>query len=250
RADVRVVRAFRQRQQRHHLGRTGRVPDRRAGRRVPEVRREAGLHRRPLAKRDDAQRRLDGFGHLVAKRPRMDRPQSAHFVLTLPHIDGDKDMQSWKQLFALAATTFIAGHACAAPGPAEAAELGATLTDIGAIKAANADGSIPAFDPAKAITKPVEPYKPVSPAGGFPYADPFAAEKPLFSITAANMEQHAAKLDDGTKYLLKKYPDYRIDVYPSHRTALLPAWVRERTVKNVARPKLVGDGDGIVDAHA
>src|SRR5438067_5792040 len=159
-------------------------------------------------------------------------------------------MQSWKTLIAFAAAALTTGLANSAPSAAEAAELGATLTDIGAIKAANADGSIPAFDPAKAITKPVEPYKPVSPAGGFPYADPFAAEKPLFSITAANMEQYAAKLDDGTKYLLKKYPDYRVDVYPSHRTGLLPAWVRENTVKNAAKRKLVGDGDGIVDAHA
>jgi len=159
-------------------------------------------------------------------------------------------MQFPKQLIALAASVLIAGQASAAPSSAEAAELGTTLTEIGAVKAGNADGSIPAFDPAKAITKPVEPYKPLSPAGGFPYTDPFASEKPLFSITAANMEQYAARLDDGTKYLLKKYPDYRIDVYPSHRTALMPDWVREGTVKNVARPKLVGDGDGIVDAHA
>jgi hypothetical protein len=158
-------------------------------------------------------------------------------------------MQSWKTLIAFAAalTTSLAN---AAPTAAEAAELGTSLTDIGAVKAGNADGSIPAFDPAKAIVKPVEPYKPVSPAGGFPYTDPFAAEKPLFTITAANMAQYAAKLDDGTRYLLTKYPDYRIDVYPSHRTALLPEWVRENTVKNAARPKLVGDGDGVVDAHA
>ncbi len=159
-------------------------------------------------------------------------------------------MQFSKQLIALAASTLIAAATCAAPTAAEVAELGTTLTDIGAIKAGNADGSIPAFDAAKAITKPVEPYKPVDPQGGFPYTDPFAAEKPLFSITAANMEKYADKLDDGTKYLLKKYPGYRIDVYPTHRTALLPQWVRENTVKNVSRPKLVGDGDGIVDAHA
>jgi hypothetical protein len=159
-------------------------------------------------------------------------------------------MQSWKTLAAFAAAVLTASLANAAPSASEAAELGTTLTDIGAIKAGNADGSIPAYDPAKAIVKPVEPYKPVSPAGGFPYTDPFAAEKPLYSITAANMAQYAARLDDGTKYLLKKLPDYRIDVYPTHRTALLPAWVRENTVKNAARPKLVGDGDGVVDAHA
>ena len=159
-------------------------------------------------------------------------------------------MQLSKLSLALAAANLVAGLAHAAPTDAEIAELGKSLTEIGAIAAANADGSIPAFDPAKAITKPVEPYKPVNPAGGFPYTDPFAAEKPLYSITAANMDKYADKLDDGTKTLLKKYATYRIDVYPTHRTALLPAAVREATVKYAARPKLVGDGDGITDAHA
>ena len=36
--------------------------------------------------------------------------------------------------------------------------------------------------------------------------DPFADEKPLYSITAQNMAQHADKLTDGTQALLKKYP--------------------------------------------
>ena len=39
-------------------------------------------------------------------------------------------------------------------------------------------------------------------------------------IVTKNLEQHAAKLTDGQKAMLKKYPDsYRIDVYPTHRTA-------------------------------
>ena len=147
-------------------------------------------------------------------------------------------------------TAALSSAAFAAPSASEVAELGTTLTEIGAIKAGNADGSIPAFDPAKAIIKPVEPYKPISPAGGFPYTDPFAAEKPLFSINAANVDKYGDKVDDGTKALMKKYPGYRIDVYPTHRTALLPASVRENTMKFATRPKLVGDGDGISDAHA
>ena len=152
----------------------------------------------------------------------------------------------FSQFFITVAAACIAGVAAAG----EPTELGTTLTEFGAIKAGNADGTIPAFDPAKAITKPVEPYKPINPAGGFPYTDPYAAEKPLFTITAANLDKYADRLDDGTKTLLKKYADYRIDVYPTHRSFLAPAWARENTVKNASRPKLVGGGDGIVDAHA
>lgn len=148
-------------------------------------------------------------------------------------------------LLALHALPLLAG-----PTAAEVAELGKSLTEVGAIRAGNADGSIPAYDPAKAITRPVEPYKPVNPAGGFPYTDPFAADKPLFSITAANMDKYGGKLNEGTKHLLKTHAGYRVDVYPTRRTASLPRFALENTVKNVNNPKLVGDGDGIEGAHA
>ncbi|MFL6696927.1 MAG: DUF1329 domain-containing protein [Vitreoscilla sp.] len=131
----------------------------------------------------------------------------------------------------------------------EAAQIGKTLTEVGALRAGNADGSIPAYDPATTLTKPVEPYKPVSTAGGFPYTDPFAAEKPLFSINAANMDKYGDKLNEASRYLLKTYPGYRIDVYPTHRTASLPKAVLENTVRNINSAKLVGDGDGISGAH-
>ena len=197
-------------------------------------------------------RRTDRLGHLVAKRPGMAGPEPEGFVLTaLRHTLTETDMQFSKQLIALAASTLIAAATCAAPTAAEVAELGTTLTDIGAIKAGNADGSIPAFDAAKAITKPVEPYKPVDPQGGFPYTDPFAAEKPLvLDHRAPTWTSTPTSSTTARNTCSKKYPGYRIDVYPTHRTALLPQWVRENTVKYVSRPKLVGDGDGIVDAHA
>jgi hypothetical protein len=42
--------------------------------------------------------------------------------------------------------------------------------------------------------------------------------------------------------MLKKHPEtYRIDVYPSHRTAAAPQWVYDNTFKNATRAKLNGD---------
>lgn len=122
--------------------------------------------------------------------------------------------------------------ALAAVSADEAAKLKAELTPFGAEKAGNKDGSIPAW------------------TGGLTGAavasgrrtDPFKDDKPLLSITAKNMDAHASRLSDGTKALLKKYPDsFRIDVYPTHRTAAAPQWVYDNTLKNATRAKLVND---------
>ena len=55
-------------------------------------------------------------------------------------------------------------------------------------------------------------------------------------------DQYADKLSDGQKAMLKKFPDtYRIDVYPTRRTAAAPQWVYDNTFKNATRAKLNGD---------
>ena len=41
------------------------------------------------------------------------------------------------------------------------------------------------------------------------------------------MAQYADKLTEGTKALLQKYPTFRVDVYPTHRTRRVPE-VRRR----------------------
>jgi hypothetical protein len=142
----------------------------------------------------------------------------------------------------------FAGGAVAAPTAEEAAQLGKTLTPLGAIKAGNADGTIPAWD--GGICTPPAGYKPRNGIGGFPYIDPFAAEKPLYTINASNMDKYADKLDDGNKLLLKRYPTYRLDVYPTHRTACFPDYVYENTVKKVMSPKTTAGGVGMTGAHA
>jgi len=54
------------------------------------------------------------------------------------------------------------------------------------------------------------------------------------------MAEYASKLDEGQQYLLKKYSNYRIDVYPTHRTAAAPDWVYTETYKNATRSRLDG----------
>ncbi len=117
----------------------------------------------------------------------------------------------------------------------EAAKLKAELTPLGGEKGGNKEGTIPAWN--GGYTTPIPGDKPAGRRG-----DPFKDEKPQLSITAKNMGQYADKLTDGTKAMLAKYPDtFRVDVYPTHRTAAAPQWVYDNTIKNATRAKLNGD---------
>jgi hypothetical protein len=136
----------------------------------------------------------------------------------------------------------LASTAGAAVTADEAAKLKTTLTPLGAEKAGNKDGTIPAWDGG---------YSKVAPnwKSGQPRPDPFADEKPLYTITAKNYEQYADKLSEVTKALFKKHPNYRIDVYPTHRTAAAPQWVYDNTFKNATRAKTTEGGYGLEGAY-
>jgi hypothetical protein len=158
-------------------------------------------------------------------------------------------MSYLKTLTAAAVAALIASQVQAAPSAAEAARLGKDLTPVGAEKAGNKDGSIPAFT--GGLCSPPANYKPLNGKHGFPYPDPFTAEKPIATINAANVDKFADKLDPGSIELFKRFPaTYRMDVYPTHRTACMPEWVYENTIKRVMSPKLVGDAPGLEGAHA
>ena len=97
----------------------------------------------------------------------------------------------------------------------EAARLGADLTPIGAEKAGNKDGTIPAWT--GGLCAP--------PAGWTPakgYVDPFASDKAQFTITKANAGQYKDKLTPGMQAMLDKYPEFKMNVYQTRRTACLP----------------------------
>ena len=122
--------------------------------------------------------------------------------------------------------TLAAAAAQAGVSPQEAARLKAELTPFGAEKAGNKEGTIPAWT--GGLTTPQPGFK-----NGGRRPDPFADEKPLLTITAANAAQHADKLSDGALAMLKKYPQsFRINIYKTHRTAAAPQWVYDNTFKN------------------
>jgi hypothetical protein len=135
-------------------------------------------------------------------------------------------------LSTLIAGLFLAPLAQAAVSADEAAKLKTTLTPMGAEKAGNKDGSIPSWE--GGLTKAPAGYK-----NGDPRPDLFPGEKPVLSINAKNMAQFDAKLTDGVKALMKKYPDFRVDVYPTHRTSAAPQYFYDETFKNATNAMLV-----------
>lgn len=108
----------------------------------------------------------------------------------------------------------------------QVARLGTSLTLVGAEKAASADGSIPAYQ--GGLVTPPASYQ----QGASMRPDPFASEKPLLVINAANAEQYKAQLTATTLELLKRFPTFQVDVYPTHRTVALPQPVLDNTLKN------------------
>jgi len=142
----------------------------------------------------------------------------------------------------LAAAGAIAAHAAVTADEARA--LGTTLTPIGAEKAANKDGTIPAYT--GGLTTPPAGFKP----GDGIRPNPFASEKPRFAIDAKNMAQYQGSLTEGAKALMQKYPTFRIDVYPTHRTVAFPKYVLDNTEKNATRAKATNEGRSMEGAHA
>lgn len=122
-------------------------------------------------------------------------------------------------------------------GADEAAKLGTELTPMGAERAGNKAGTIPAWD------------------GGLPQKDyprganPFADDQPLYTITPATVKQYDKLLTEGQKMLFRTFPNsYKMIVYPSRRSASYPAWFNEATKKNATGVELTNNGYGFSGA--
>ena len=128
----------------------------------------------------------------------------------------------------------------AAVSEEEAKLLGTTLTPMGAERAGNADGSIPAWE---------ENFKaPASYKVGDRYVDPYADEKPLFTITASNVEQYKDKLSPGIIAMFDTYPDtFKMPVYKTHRNAVYSDYNMEQTRKNATRAELSADENNVIN---
>ncbi|HSW14596.1 MAG TPA: DUF1329 domain-containing protein [Solimonas sp.] len=118
--------------------------------------------------------------------------------------------------------------------PQEAARLGVELTPVGAEKAANKDGSIPAWTPGKQRGN----------LSGEFYSDSVIdAEQPLQVITTANMSRFQDKLSEGHKKLLATHPTYKMMVYPGHRPVAMPPEIYASTKENAGNCELFGVED-------
>ncbi len=139
---------------------------------------------------------------------------------------------------ALALYVIAAATASAAVTEQEAAKLGQELTPVGAERAGNKEGTIPEWTGGTTAT----------PAGwkaGQKRVDPYASEKPLFSIDASNVDKYRDKLTEGQFAVVKQIKGYRMDVYPSHRTCGFPDFVYERTKTNAKEAKVAANGWGL-----
>jgi Protein of unknown function (DUF1329) len=138
-------------------------------------------------------------------------------------------------IFALAVFVCWSDSGMAGVTPEEAAQLKTVLTPTGAERAGNKDGTIPAW---------MGGYTTVSPdfVEGNSRPDPFADEAPLFTITAENYQRYADKLPEGQKALFQKFPDYRMAVYPTHRSAALPPRLYDEIAANALRAHAAADG--------
>ncbi len=147
-----------------------------------------------------------------------------------------------RTLFAAAIASASIASALAAITAEEAKQLGTTLTPVGAEKAGNKDGTIPEWTGGY-TTIPAGFVK-----GSGMRPDPFAADKPRLTITGKNADEHKDKLTVGTYTLLKKYPSYRIDVYPTRRSQTMPKRLLDNSIKNATVAKTTSGGEGIADA--
>ena len=126
-----------------------------------------------------------------------------------------------KKLVLIVAGVAIGAPAMAAVSAAEAAKLGAELTPLGAVKAGNADGSIPAWEGGltSAAQAGFANFRP-----GQHHPDPYASDKVLYTVTAGNMGQYAAKLTEGQYHpgILASGPEIAREVLESPETQSSP----------------------------
>ena len=144
---------------------------------------------------------------------------------------------------ALVVIAFATAPVLAKVSQQEADRLKTDLTPVGAERAANKDGTIPAWD--GGLTKSPPCYKGV----GTRYCDPFPEDKPTFTITKDNLQKYRAQLSVGQIAMFQKYPQtYKMNVYATRRTFANPQYVYDATYKNALVASLGGNGEALNDA--
>ncbi len=125
---------------------------------------------------------------------------------------------------------------------ADADKLGKELTPMGAVQAANKDGSIPEWT--GGITKVPTGYQ-----VGDHHLDPYPNDKVQYSITAKNVADYKNLLTPGQIKLFSLYPEtFKMHIYQTRRSASYPKHVYKAVKVNATRAELVEGGNGIKGA--
>lgn len=148
-----------------------------------------------------------------------------------------------KTLLTLALSlVLVGGSAMAKISPEQAAKLGKELTPMGAVKAGNADGSIPEWT--GGITTPPAGYK-----KGDHHQDPYPNDKILYTVTASNVDKYKEFLTPGQIKMFATYPDtFKMNVYQTRRSASFPEYVYKAIKENATRAELIEGGNGLKGA--
>lgn len=125
---------------------------------------------------------------------------------------------------------------------AQAVRLGQDLTPLGAERAGNGVGTIPAWSGGVA---PPADYQP-----GMHHPDPFATDPLLYRVDQGNLGEYASLLPEGLKALLERYPEFHLRVFPSRRSAAAPQRIYDATRFNAVSAELIANGNGIQGAAA
>ena len=148
------------------------------------------------------------------------------------------------QVLTTALTLSLAAGAAWAEVPESVADrLGKDLTPMGAEKAGTAAG-VDAW-----TGKPIDGSALLSGYDGGALPNPFAADKPLYTISASNAGEYDSVLTNGQKALLATYPDsFKMNVYQSRRDCTYPDFVYKAAKRNAVVGKNVDGGNGISEA--
>ncbi|WP_228550813.1 DUF1329 domain-containing protein [Endozoicomonas sp. OPT23] len=148
-------------------------------------------------------------------------------------------------LLALTVSLSVSLPVFSAVDEAKAAQLGKTLTPVGAEKAGNKAGTIPAWTGGLKKEQIPKEF-----ASGNHYINPWPDDKPLFTINSNNIDKYRENLSEGQVALIETYPDtFNMPVYKSRRSAIQPEVIYENTRKAAVSAQLLDGGNGFKGAY-
>ncbi len=120
----------------------------------------------------------------------------------------------------------------------EAAKLKTELNPMGGVRAGNAEGTIPEWTGGLAKVPEGIDFVPKS---GLPQPDPYADDKILFTITAQNVDQYKDKLSPAQVRMFKTNPGWKMNIYPTRRSAAFSKEIYEGTYDNAMHAEAIDE---------